>query len=246
MQFPGKFKGSCIACGAVATKMNKEHFWPQWLIRRTGTHRTGVRFDPSKRVNPRKLTIPICIRCNTDFGRELEEPTKRIFEDIENGRGISDTEAEILVRWLWKFEGLAWRIHYPHGQYSARYTLRDRVLNPLDEIREELTLAISIAKEIDPEFDDEPMGLDSRCKDNAVFVSGVFSRIALMVVDREFECVVPSEFGLYRLAAADSPGRNAKLFFPPTGFDTCVRAVGVTYQSSLLLSYLHDRQVQSG
>lgn len=220
--------------------MNKEHFWPQWLIRRTGTSRTGVRFDPTKRVNPSKLTIPLCIRCNTDFGRELEDPARRIFDDLESGKGISDREAEVLIHWLWKFEGFAWLIAHPHGRYSDKYTLRDRVLLPLDEIRNHLTLAISIAKVVDPEFGDAPMGLDSHTQASALFVSGVFSRIALMVLHRQFEEQVPSQFGLYRLGAADAPDRHAKLFFPPEGFETCVRAVGATYEASLFLAYLHD------
>jgi hypothetical protein len=240
MQFPAKFKGVCIACGAVAPKMTKEHFWPQWLIRRTGTHRTGVRFDATKRVNPSKLTIPLCLRCNTDFGRVLEEPTKNIFDDLESGRGLSDEEAETLIRWLWKYEGLAWLIHHPYGLYSEKYTLRDRVLQPLDEIREHLTLAISLAKTIHPDFGDAPMGLDSRTAVSAVFVSGVFSRVALMVLYRQFEPQVPQEFSLYRLAPATAPDRRAKLFFPTEGFETCVKAVGTTYQASQFLSYLHD------
>lgn len=186
------------------------------------------------------IHIPLCLRCNTDFGRVLEEPTKNIFDDLESGRGVSDEEAEILIRWLWKYEGLAWLIAHPHGIYSDKYNLRERVLQPLDEIREHLTLAVSLAKKIEPEFGDAPMGLDSRTSVSAVFVSGVFSRVALMVLYRQFEEQVSSAFGLYRLASANAPDRKAKLFFPPEGFDTCVKAVGTTYQVSQFLSYLHD------
>lgn len=240
MHFPARFKASCIACGALAPKMNKEHFWPQWLIRRTSTHKTGVRFSPAKMVNPKKLTIPLCIKCNTDFGRELEEPTRRAFDDLEEGRGLSDVEAETLVHWLWKFEGLYWSIRNPSGTYSNKYTLRDRVLSPLDEIRSHLTLAVALVSKIEPEFGDAPMGIDSHTYESAVFVGGVFSRVALMVLDRRFDEEVPKQFGLYHFSNADAPDRNAKLFSPPVGFDTCVNAVATTYKASQFLSYLHD------
>jgi hypothetical protein len=220
--------------------MNKEHFWPQWLIRRTNTHKTRVRFNPEKLVNPKKLTIPLCIKCNTDFGRELEEPTSRIFGDLEEGRGLSDVEAETLVRWLWKFEGLSWSIQYPHGLYSEKYTLRDRVLLPLDDIRDHLTLAVALIAKIEPEFGDAPMGIDSHTYKNAVFVGGVFSRLALMVLDRRFDAEVPESFGLYHFSDPAAPDRDAKLYFPPVGFNTCVEAVSTTYTTSQFLSYLHD------
>src|SRR6476661_3004698 len=105
---PRKYKKECVSCRRADVKMNHEHFWPQWLIDRTGTNKTGVRFDGTKRINPRKLKVPLCVRCNSDFGNGLETPVSILFNEIEAGRGISDEDAEVLVRWLWKFEGLYW------------------------------------------------------------------------------------------------------------------------------------------
>jgi len=220
--------------------MSREHYWPQWLIDRTGTHSTSVRISPDRRVNPRTFTVPLCDTCNKDLGRILEAPVSRIFEDLESGGGISDVEAELLVRWLWKFEGIAWRFGNPSGIYTGRYTIRERVLNPLDDIRDELTLAISLAERINPDFGDAPMGIDSRTNDSAIYVAGVFSRVAIMVVLRELEAHVPPQFSLYRLAKRDAPDRDAKLFHPKAGFLTCVEAVGVTALSAMQLSYAHD------
>jgi hypothetical protein len=220
--------------------MTKEHIWPQWLIRRTGTETTGVRFTEDKRVNPFKMTIPLCWKCNNAFGNELEAPVSKIFDDVENGRGLSDAEAELLVRWLWKFEGLFWSINNPQHIYSEKYTLAQRVLQPIDEVRSELTLAVSLAQIIDPEFGDSPMGVDSYNHQNAIFVAGVFSRVAVMVLLRRFEDQVPAPFSLYRLADDRAPDRNAKLFFPKEGFPRCTEAVGVTARVGPFLSYLHD------
>ena len=245
MSTPKKFKRICVACGAAQPRLNKEHFWPEWLIERTGTHKTSVRFTLSKRINPRSLVVPMCARCNTDFGRELEGPVSRIFADLEDGRGVSDNGAELLIRWLWKFEGLSWCFANPEGRYTEKYTLRERVLQPIDEIRTGLSLAVSLVAVIDPRFGDAPMGLDSWTDVNAVFVAGVFSRVAIMVLEKDFEGLVPRQFGIYRLATASAPDRNAKLFFPPTGFCDCVEAVNVTKDVGLYLSHAHDLQARS-
>jgi hypothetical protein len=237
---PRKFRNSCVACGAIGAKMNKEHFWPQWLIERTGTHRTAVRFTTQQRINPKSLVVPLCVKCNTDFGRELESPASYIFNELEAGRGISDYDAELLIRWLWKFEGLYWSFSHPSDNYSDRYTVRDRVLNPIDDVRERLILAVSLVEAIDPTFGDAPMGIDSWNENCAIFVSGVFSRVALMVLDSQFEKNVPPQFSIYRPAKQNAADRSAKLFFPKFGFHDCTEAVVVTKDASMYLSYAHD------
>jgi len=242
---PKRFKKICAACGTVDPKINKEHFWPQWLIEKTGTHRTAVRFTPTKRINPKALVVPLCVRCNTDFGRELEAPVARIFEDLETDQGISDIEAELLIRWLWKFEGLFWIFTHPENKYTAKYTLRERVLQPIDDTRSGLSLAISLVEEIDPSFGDAPMGLDSWNEHDATFVAGVFSRIAIMVLRQRYESDVPSQFTLYRLSDRNAPDRVAKLLYPKAGFKTCVEAVGITRKVGLYLSHAHDLEARN-
>ncbi len=235
-----KFKQVCVACALPMKDKTKEHFWPQWLIERTGTHKTSVRFSPEKKINPRKLTVPLCGSCNNRFGNELESPVSKSFEDLEALRGISDIEAERIVRWLWKIEGLSWCFANPDSLYTQKYTLRDRVLNPIDEIRGELTLAISLVEKIEPDFGDAPMGLDSWTVTSAIYVAGVFARVAVMVLLRRFEGEVPDNFSLYRLADRNAPDRDAKLFFPKVGFRTCVEAVGKTKLHGGMLSYAHE------
>ncbi len=234
------FKYQCAACGTAMRKRSKEHFWPEWLISLTKTHRTTVRLSPVKRVNPRALTLPLCAKCNHDFGRELESPVAQIFRDLEAGRGLSDAEAELIIRWLWKLSGLAWIYHHPESTVHAGPKLRDRVLRPIGDIRSQLTLAISLIENIDPRFGDAPMGLDSQNEEDTIFVAGVFSRIALMVLLRQFEKDLPIEFSLYRLSPLHAPDRNTKLFYPDIGFHTCIEAVNKTRNSALSLSYAHD------
>src|SRR5581483_900291 len=213
-----KFKRTCAACGESHREMNKEHYFPVWLIERTGTVRDGIAWGKGSNVSALSATLPLCVGCNTEFGRELESPMARVFDDIEAGRGISDEEAELIVRWMWKFEGLAWVFHHPRDVYTQRYTLRDRVLRPIDDIRGNLTLAIGLAEQRDPEFEEGAMGIDSFNVHNAVFVSGVFSRIAILVSLSIFDEDIPVVFSKYRLARhRDHSTEKAKLFFPNVG-----------------------------
>ena len=84
------------------------------------------------------------------------------------------------------------------------------------------------------------MGMDSVTLLDAVFVSGVFSKIAMMVVLEPFESMIPPQFGRYRLTRNRDPLNAGKLFYPPTSFRDDVEAVGVTYSSSIHLSIAHD------
>lgn len=105
----------CAGCERQDVPMNKEHLFPQWLILRTGTHQTGIRWGNKRNVSALSATFPLCMECNSEFGRDLESPTSKLFDDIENGQGLSDDEAELLIRWMWKIQGLAWIANYPNG-----------------------------------------------------------------------------------------------------------------------------------
>lgn len=128
------------------------------------------------------------------------------------------------------------------GLYSPSYTLRERVLNPIDRIRGVLCLAVSLIAAIDPTYGDAPLGIDSQSYANAIFVSGVFSRVALMVLLRSFEALVPRNFSVYHLAEnLDPASQEARLFYPKTGFVDDTDAVWVTRVASLRLSAEHEK-----
>lgn len=220
--------------------MTKEHLFPRWLIERSGTAVTGIRWLGRKWIPAKAATIPLCTKCNKDFGKILEVPVSQIFNDLESDRGLSDAEAEILVRWLWKFEGLAWIFINPDDIYTKKYTLAERVLRPIDEIRGSLVLAIGMIDKIDPSFGDAPMGIDSYNLHNAIFVAGVFLKVAIMVLLRDFAPMVPSEFSQYNLAEKPSELANAKLFYPKVGFFNDIEAVTKTLLAAKTLSSLHD------
>jgi hypothetical protein len=220
--------------------MNREHLFPEWLIRRTNTHVTGIKWAAGRRVSALSATLPLCIECNADFGRELESPVSVLFDDIEEGSGISDIEAELVIRWLWKIKGLAWIAAHPQYQYTRTYTLRDRVLRAIDVVRGQLILALALIRNVEPVHGDLPMGIDAVTEHDAIFVSGVFSRVAMIVSLCGFEHLIPQEFSRYRLAPQRSDDGVAKLFYPAASFDTDSEAVAVTREASVRLSEAHD------
>jgi hypothetical protein len=240
----GKLKLRCIGCERVGKTMTKEHVWPRWLTERAEIRAEGVRWGDGRLVAPSSATLPLCADCNHAFGAELEEPVSRIFEEMERGAGISDPDAEMLVRWLWKFEGLFWNAAYfthPELRYSDRWTLKERILGPsMTEIRPALVLAAALIEKNDEGHTDWPVGLDSPITDfNSIFVAGVFCRTAIMVLLDRFVHLVPQRFGTYRLAASRGSA-DEKVLFPPAGFETCRDAIAETFAVAEALAREHE------
>lgn len=156
----------CLGCDRASPRMTKEHFFPKWLIEYADGRRKGVTwpqkagFDWTNRenVNPDKAVVPLCPECNGDLGRTLESPVAEIFRALESESGLSDNDAELLVRWLWKFEGLQWGIfrNPNNDEYTDLYSLRERVTTSraFNEIRSELVLAVALARSNDPGHED--------------------------------------------------------------------------------------------
>lgn len=233
-------KISCIACEQSGVPMNQEHFWPEWLSKRANVR--SVRWQERKRIHPKSATIPLCVKCNSDFGEHLESPASSLFDEVERGDGLSQISAELVVRWMWKFEGFGWLLADEIRTYSHVGTLRDVVLNRLGAIRHEICLAISIIYQIDPSFGDSPIGIDSENHVNRIFVSGVFCKLAIIVLLSRFASKLPPQFSVYRFSAdtCNDLG-HAKLFYPKVGFANDVEAVGITRSISPLFSELHDK-----
>lgn len=241
----------CIGCNNVGTCITKEHFFPRWLIEYADVRRDGISWPrkegldwiENKNVNPDKAVVPLCDQCNEVFGRVLERPAAEIFRALDRGEGISDYDAELLVRWLWKFEGLQWGIFRDHNtqEYTTRYSLRERVTTSkaFDEIRASLVLAVALANANDPDYVDWPMGLDTPMGGNAITMSGVFRRVALIVSLAEFADRIHPAFGKYAFGQPPSD-RATKIFVPPCSFATARAAIGATQESALTLSVLHD------
>jgi hypothetical protein len=102
-------------------------------------------------------------------------------------------------------------------------------------------LCVTLAERRDPEFEEGALGLDSFNIHNAIFVSGVFSRVALLVCLAAIEEHIPAVFSKYRLAPTrEGASSKAKLFYPAVGVPTCTDAIAMMRGISPALSKLHD------
>jgi hypothetical protein len=149
-------------------------------------------------LSPDKATVPLCDNCNNAFGTALEAPVSQIFRVIDDGEAINDIEAELIVRWMWKFEGLQWALYTGSGG-TTKYSLRDRIAEPhaFAEIRPMLLLAMATCHANDPGFDDWPLGIDTPPGEDAITMCGVFKRVAIVVSLTDFEGDVPDVYGKY-------------------------------------------------
>lgn len=214
----------CIACERVIkTKKTKEHFWPLWLTDHCEASADGVQWMNAKmRIDPKNATIPLCSDCNHRLGSELERPVKEIFRELEAGEAISNKDGELLARWLWKFEGLSaclFHLGQHEWNYSDRWTLIERVLEiDLGEMLDRLTVAIGLINAKSDNIDSWPMGLDSPFDGtNAIFVSGVFRRVSVLVSLRFFDHLIPDVLGKLHLSS-DQMEAERKHFIPPVCF----------------------------
>lgn len=186
--------------------------------------------------------MPLCGECNNAFANALEGPVSSIFRAVDAGKAVSDLEAELLVRWMWKFEGLQWALYASSDRrYTEKWTLRDRVVEPyaFADIRPRLLLAVGTCYANDPGFNDWPLGIDTPPGEDAISMSGVFRRVAIITSLVDFMDAIPDVFGKYTFGTVPSD-RNAKVFLPPCSFLTAKGAIATTKATAMRLSAAHQ------
>ena len=237
----------CAGCERVGQPMSDEHFFPKWLIEYAQVHNEGIRWlDGKTLINPSKATIPLCQQCNSTLGHSLEDPVSQIFHRLEQDDALCDRDCELLTRWMWKFEGLQWAMNavatgHAEARYTGNRTLLERTTQPeaFAEIRERMVLAIAMCNANDHGFIDWPLGLDTPPSENAVSMSGVFGRIAIVTSLVDFLADIHPAFGTYNFGGPPTD-RNEKVFQPPRTFLTANGAIAATKSTALKLMHLHD------
>lgn len=162
--------------------------------------------------------------------------------DIESGRGLSDNEAEVFIRWAWKMEGFSWRLIQPDGNYSSVYTVKERILKKIDQIRGGLVLAIALLEDAYEGREYLPMGLCNTNEINAIVVSGVIGHVAFIVLTEDQIGKLPINYSYYRLNPLRDNLGDAKFFYPEIGFRTFRQAQDLTRDAASLISYSFDKE----
>jgi hypothetical protein len=120
---------------------------------------------------------------------------------------------------MWKCEGLQWHLNFSGSselRYSDTYTFTERVTTtaPFEQVRAEMALAISRVDSNDEGFEDWSLGLDTLPSEiNALTMSGVFGRIAIITSLSTFSGAIPAQFGVYQFGRSVAD-RNEKVFLP--------------------------------
>ena len=237
------FKDKCIFCERKNIPMSREHIFPQWLLKRTKTRKEPISWINGK-VPASNCTIPICGECNSQLGTKLEGHISEIFDSIENGKGFNDYEAELLVRWIWKINGMFyWSICNNNLKYGVN-TLKDRVLSKIESPRNRISIAISLIEDSEEQYETSPIGLDAFAIYSNVYCAGVFSKISIAVIYTEFIGFVDkNKWTIYTLSAVPLMMNPSYKIFPKLGFKTGSEAIADTklkFGNNSVIFYQHE------
>ncbi|ARU59967.1 hypothetical protein CBW65_01990 [Tumebacillus avium] len=235
-------KQLCICCGESGKATNKEHVFPQWILKKTNTFNNPISgLFSDKKLPGKNCVIPICIECNSELGLNLEAPASQIFERIESGAGFNDHEAEILVRWLWKITGMFyWINHSTDKDQYGFISLKNKVLKPIESPRDRITLAITLTEDEFEEDVDSPMGIDVLPRLSNVLAAGVFSKTAIIVTNTDFAGSIPDNYTKYTLSSVPMMMSPNYKIHPKVGFQTGTEAVGITITTAMSLLHPHE------
>jgi hypothetical protein len=72
--------GCCFVCGAApgSKEFNDEHVVPKWLLRRHRLFDDEITLPNGSRVRYGQYTLPCCSDCNSELGRDVEEPVSEL------------------------------------------------------------------------------------------------------------------------------------------------------------------------
>lgn len=148
-------KPACIFCGKPPQDKNREHIFPQWLLRLTDFDQkdasVGSNWKTGEELifNVKSYTFPSCTSCNTEFGK-IESRVKPIIEKLLVDQNLLASELELLLDWFDKVRISAWLgVKYmnkdvfqmkPKYYVNSRVGLKDRYLSITNTYKDEKTL----------------------------------------------------------------------------------------------------------
>lgn len=106
-------KPICIFCGNPPQNKNKEHIFPQWLLKLTGYDKKNASVGTNWKTgeefvfNTKAYTFPSCTSCNSKFGK-IEAQVKPIFDKLMSDQNVTTPELELLLDWFDKVRISAW------------------------------------------------------------------------------------------------------------------------------------------
>lgn len=235
---PVRIKKICIVCNKNKPN-SKEHVFPIWMLKLTNTQDTKIPWLHGEKIKSIDCTMPICSDCNRLLNLYLEIPFKKVFTKLKSGKEISDYEAEITVRWMWKVSQLFWLYGQNNGYYEWKYSLKERCLTDIDIPRNRISLAICRTKlKVKNSEGNEPMGLDVIGQFDSILSAGVFSNVSILILSTKYLNLVPKYYTLYTLKKEID--KKNKAISAKIGFKNSYEAVQSTRKITRKLLYYHE------
>lgn len=218
--------------------MNKEHVFPKWLLKRTNCLKDYLD-SPYGKIPGDQLTVPLCEDCNTQLGQELEVPVSRVFEQIERGNGFNDHEAELLIRWMWKINGLFyWSICNDKWKYGY-CTVKERVLQDIEMPRSRISIGVSLIDDVNENYGCAPIGMDAFPLWSNVYAAGVYSHVAIIVFLTHFsDYIDKNKWTVYSLSDSPLLMNPNKRIYPHVAFRTGSEAITYVKRTNGNKSYV--------
>lgn len=95
---------NCFICGASRDEkeFNDEHVVPDWILRRYDLYDEQITLPNKTRIRYRQYVVPCCSECNSEMGRQLEEPASQILSGglQEANEYVRENGPWLLISWM--------------------------------------------------------------------------------------------------------------------------------------------------
>lgn len=237
---PQNLRKRCLVCN-LNKPDSDEHVFPLWMQKITNTVNKKIRWITDEKITGSSCIFPICTSCNKELNEGIEKPFQVIFEKLKKGKKISDTEVEIMVRWMWKVTQMFWLYGQNKGYYYWHYSLKDRCLKPIDGPRNRISIAIAKTIKNIKTNNMEPMGLDVLADYDSVLAAGVFSTISIIVFRTDYSYLIPDKYFVYTLQQSPKTKIKDGYAIAKKSFTDSGEAIYVTTKTAQKLLPLHER-----
>lgn len=112
-------KDACLVCCRIKTNLNKEHVFPNWLLKLTDSKDQKLKIQETHFAQFSKHKFDICVECNAKLGDQVENPISSYFKEGPIGiQALKDEKPELLYSWL------VWIVLKAH--WKDRFIKRDK------------------------------------------------------------------------------------------------------------------------
>lgn len=237
---PQNLRHKCIVCG-VNKPNTKEHVYPKWMLKLTNTLGNKINWVSGKKEVGSSCVFPICEECNKSLNENIEKPFQSVFKKLREGRKITDTEVEIVIKWMWKVTQMFWLYEQNKGDIAWNFSLKEKLLNSIENPRYRISIALGRTTKNIKKNKMEPLGLDILAEYDTILAAGVFSNISIIVFRTEYSYLIPDKYFVYTLQKIPKNKIKNGYAFAKDSFIDSGEAINTTIKTAEKLLPLHEK-----